>query len=192
MIIRTLTLAIFVLVLAPTAIGCGVAVKPLEAFDVVISPSEDCTLTGATTRDCIDAAVLAQRRTKGRWIFEHTNDDAFTVTTEEGTTLPGITFFDDGVVLNEPPCVGAGGLCYFGRRRFESTDDRDNGCTSFGESVVILLRAEDGNFSGLFADTQGTDQDCGTSTVVQRRFNVAGTLLAEPSQPRADAATVQP
>lgn len=171
------------------AAACGVSVEPLEGFDVVISPSEDCTLTGATTRDCVDESLLAQRRTKGRWIFEHTNDDAFTVTTEEGTTLPGITFFDDGIVLNEPPCVGAGGLCYFGRRRFESTDDRDNGCTSFGESVVILLRPADGTFTGLFADTQGTDQDCGTPTVVQRRANVSGTLLAEPSTPRA---AVQP
>ena len=161
--------------------GCGVSVEPLEGFDVVISPVEDCTLTGATTRDCIDQALLAQRRTKGRWVLEHAANDAFTLTKEDGATLPGITFPDDGVALTEPPCDERGGLCYFGRRRFESTDDRDNGCTSFGESLVILLRQDSGTFTGLLADTQGTDQDCGTSTVVQRRFNVTGTRSAKPS-----------
>lgn len=171
--------------------ACGVAIRPLEGFDVVITPTEDCTLTGATTRDCVDAAELAQRRSKARWIFEHSSDDSFTVTMEQGTTLPGITFVDDAFVLNEPPCIGEGGLCYFARSRFESTDERDNGCTSFGEIVVILLREQSGAFAGSSTDTQGTDQDCGTSTVVQRRFTVTGTLLAEPSQPRADAA-VQP
>lgn len=179
---------LFLAVLVPLGGGCGVSVKPLEGFDVVITPNKDCTLTGATTQDCVDEAVLAQRRTRGHWIFEHSTDEAFTVTTEEGTTLPGITFYDDGFVLNEAPCVGEGGLCYFGRRRFESTDDRDNGCTSFGESVVILLRQDDGTFAGLFNEIQGTDQDCGTSTVLQRSFNVTGTILPEPSQPRADAA----
>ena len=174
------------LALGPGA-ACGVSVAPLEGFEVVIRPSQDCTLTGATTRDCVDEAVLAQRSTKGRWIFEHSTNDAFTVTTEEGITLPGITFFDDGV-FSEAPCLGEGGLCYFGRRRFESTDDRDNGCTAFGERVVILLRQTDGTFTGQLVDTQGTDQDCGTSTVVQRRSALTGTLLAEPSQPRTDAA----
>jgi hypothetical protein len=174
--------------LALLGVGCGVAVEPLEGFDVVVSPTEDCTLTGATTRDCVDAALLAQRRTKGRWIFEHSKDEAFALTTEEGATLAGITFLDDGVVLNEPPCIGAGGLCYFARRRFESTDEGNNGCTVFGETVVILLRLEDGTFSGILSDTQGTDQDCGTSTVVQRRHSVTGVLVQEPSPPRADAA----
>lgn len=177
-----------VLLSAAIGVGCGVAVAPLEGFDVVLSPTEDCTLTGDMTRDCVDAALLAQRRTRGRWIFEHSQDDAFAVTTEDGATLAGITFLDDGLVFNDPPCVGAGGLCYFARRRFESTDDRDNGCTAFGETVVILLRLEEGTFSGVLVDTQGTDQDCGTSTVVQRRCDVAGVLVKEPSPPRADAA----
>lgn len=181
------------LALAPLlsfALSCGPAVAPLEGYDVTITPAEDCTLTGATSRDCIDANVLAQQKTRGRWIFENSVDDAFTVTTHDGVTVAGIVFIDDGVVLNEPPCVGAsnGGLCYFGRRRFESTDDRNNGCTSFGELVLILLRdPTEGNFTGIVADTQGTDQDCGTSTVTQRRDNVVGTRLEEPVQPRADA-----
>lgn len=166
--------------------GCGVAYEPLEGFDVTITPAEDCTLTGATSRNCIDPIILSQQKTRGRWIFEHSVDDAFTVTLEDGVTIAGILFNDDGVVLNEAPCTGTGGLCYFGRRRFESTDDRNNGCTSFGELVLILLRTEDGSFSGIVANTEGTDQDCGTSTVVQTRDDVIGTRVDEASQSRAD------
>lgn len=167
--------------------ACGIETAPLEGFDVVITPSEDCTLTGATSRDCVDAEVLAQQRTLGRWIFEHTPDSTFTLTTEEGTTLPGIVFYEDPNILDEPPCGDGGGLCYFARRRFESTDTRDNDCTSFGEIVVILRRGDDGTFAGIRSDTQGTDAQCGTSTVVQRRDAVTGALRAEPVQPRADA-----
>lgn len=166
------------------AVGCG-GPAPLEGFDVVITRAEECTLTGATTRDCVDPAILSQQRTRGRWIFEHGPDSTFLVTTEDGITIPGIVFDDDGQVLVEPPCNGlTDGLCYFGRRRFESTDDRNNGCTSFGELVIILLRARDGTFNGIVADTSGTDQDCGTSTVVQTRDDVAGTLVEEPVRPR--------
>lgn len=179
-----LTISAFTIVLAS---ACSNGVEPLEGFDVTITRAEDCTLTGATSRNCIDPVALSQQKTRGRWIIEHSVDDAFTVTLEDGVTVAGILFQDDGIVLNEEPCVGTGGLCYFGRRRFESTDDRNNGCTAFGELVLILLRGEDANFNGIIANTEGTDQDCGTSTVVQTRDTVVGTRIEEPSTPRAQA-----
>jgi hypothetical protein len=184
-------LAPLALLVLPASVGCGVAVQPLEGFDVTLTPTTDCTLTGATSQNCIDPIILAQQKTRGRWIFEHSVDDAFTVTLEDGVTVAGILFEDDGIVLDEAPCEGLGGLCYFGRRRFESTDDRNNGCTAFGELVLILLRGEDGTFRGITASTEGTDQDCGTSTVVQTRADVVGTRVEEPAQPRADVEAQQ-
>jgi hypothetical protein len=170
------------LLLLPLLTSCGVAVQPLEAFDVVLAPVRDCTLTGAATRDCVDDSLLAQRRTRGRWVFEHAADSSFTLTTEQGTTLAGIHFNDDARVLNEAPCIGEGGLCYFARRRFESSDA--DGCTAFGELVAILRRADDSTVTGLVADVSGTDQDCGTSTVVERQELVNGTRVDEPAQAR--------
>ena len=168
--------------------GCGISVQPLEAFDVTLNPTQDCTLTGSTSRDCTDAAQLALQQTTGRWIFEQEPAQSFTLTTEEGITLPGIIFNDDGLVLNQDPCLGAGAgaICYFARRKFESVDARNNNCTRFAELVAIVRRVDDGNFAGVLSDTQGADQSCGTSTVIQRIDNVAGKKAPEPSLAREE------
>ncbi len=183
-------LALSLAVLGCAAAGCGINVQPIEAYDVVLQPTQDCTLTGSTSRDCTDDADLAAQQTKGRWVFEAGPAESFTLTTEEGFTLPGIYFPDDATVLNEAPCIGTDGssLCYFARRKFESSDDRNNGCTTFGELVAILLRTDAETFSGVVSDTAGTDQNCGTSTVVQRINAVSGKLSAEPSLARQEAA----
>ena len=178
---RTLV-ALAVALSGAVSAGCGVNPQELEAFDVILARARDCTLTGAAGRDCTDEAVLAQQRVKGRWIFEHAAADSFTLTTEEGTTLAGIHFADDARVLNEAPCIGEGGICYFARRRFESSDS--TGCTSFGELVVILRRGDDTTINGVVADVSGTDQECGTSTVLDRQDNVVGTRVAEPARAR--------
>lgn len=166
------------------ALGCRPALAPLQGYAVVRQPIVDCTLTGATSRDCVEDSVLAQQRVRGRWIFEHAPQDSFTLTTEEGVTLPGIFFDDDGVVLNEPPCVGEGGLCYFARRQFESVDERQGGCTRFGELVAILRRDPEGNLAGILGDQNGTDERCGTSTIVQRIDDITGTPTDEPALAR--------
>ena len=173
-------------VLAPLVTGaCRPALAPLQGYDVVRQPIIDCTLTGATSRDCVEDAELAQRRTRAHWVIEHQPQESFTLTTEDGVTLPGIWFFDDGVVLNEPPCSGEGGVCYFARRKFESVDDRQEGCTRFGELVAILRRDSEGTVTGIIGDQNGTDERCGTSTIVQRIDDVTGTPTDEPSVARA-------
>jgi hypothetical protein len=168
--------------------GCGVSTQPLEGFDVVIKPTQQCTLTGATVRACTDPATLAQQTTKGRWIFEQGANESFDLTTEDGITLPGIFFNDDASVLNQAPCVGKGNgaLCYFARRKFSSSDPKNNGCTTFGELVAILLRTEDTKFSGTLTDTNGKDQACGTATVSQNIFSVVGTRQNDASLAREE------
>jgi len=168
------------------AAGCGQA--ELQGFSVTMAPVVDCTLTGATSRDCVDDTTLAQTVLTGRWIVERQPQESFTMTTEAGITLPGIFFPDDGTVLLEDPCLGAGGggTCMFARRKFESIDSRDNNCLRFGELVAILLRGQDGSFSGILADQSGADENCGTSTIVQRIFNVSGTPDEEVSLARQE------
>lgn len=173
--------------------GCGVSVEPLEAFDVVIVPAVDCT-RNASSQQCVEPDVLAEQRLKARWVLEHAADSTFSLTDHQGTTMTGVTFGDDGQVPNldqivdGQPCQGEGGLCYFARRRFESTDDGDNGCTHFGQVVALLRRLPDGTFTGRVSDLQGTDEDCGTSTIVERVQDVTGTLSAEPALAREEAA----
>lgn len=167
------------------ASACRPVLAPLQGYDVVRQPIVDCTLTGATSRDCVEDSVLAQQRVRGHWVFEHAPQESFTLTTEEGVTLPGIWFDDDGIVLNEPPCVGEGGLCYFARRKFESVDERQGGCTRFGELVAILRRDPEGGIAGIIGDQNGTDERCGTSTIVQRIDDVTGAPTEEPAAARA-------
>ncbi len=164
--------------------ACAPALAPLQGYEVVRQPIIDCTLTGATSRDCVDEAELAQRRTRAHWIIEHTPEESFTLTTEEGVTLPGIWFTDNGRSLNEPPCTGEGGICYFARRKFESIDQND--CTRFGELVAILRRDPEGAVAGIIGDQNGSDEGCGTSTIVQRIDDVTGTPTAEPALVRGE------
>ena len=172
------------IVLALCALGCGLPVSSLEAFDVTLTPRARCTLTGATTRSCTDEATLAERSVQGRWIFENASDNSFTVTTELGVTIPGISFDDDGVTFNQAPCTGEGGLCYFARRRFDSTDPND-GCTRQGELVIIVRRPDVGTFSGLLSDVTTSDDLCGTSTISQSVDDVSATLSSEPALARS-------
>jgi hypothetical protein len=178
------------LVAAAALCACGVAVEPLEAFDVVLVPAVQCT-RNASARDCVDPAVLAQQRIKGRWIFEHAPQQTFALTTEKGTSVTGVSFNDDGQltnldqILEGQPCKGEGGLCYFARRRFESTDP-DTGCTRFGQAVTVIRRIADGTLVARIGEIQGTDEQCGTSTVVERVHDVTGVLSDEPALARAE------
>jgi hypothetical protein len=176
------SLVAFLLLLA----GCGQSVPQIQGYGVTRTPTVDCTLTGATSQACIDPEALAQQKLIGRWIIERQPQDSFTLTTEDGLTIPGIFFPDDGIILPEPPCEGLGGLCFFARRKFESVDARDNNCTKFGELVVILRRVDDGTFTGVFADQSGSDENCGTSTIVQRIYDVTGVPDEEASLARQE------
>ena len=172
------------LLLLCLAAGCGVSSKPLEGFDVAIVPTRECTTTGATSQDCTDPAALAQQSTTGRWIFERAPAQSFLLTTEAGFTLPGIYFADDIQTLNQAPCVGAGGICYFARRKTDSIDPNNNNCNKFTELVAILRRTEEGSFSGILSDTQGSDASCGTANLTEHVSNVTGKRADEPALAR--------
>jgi hypothetical protein len=163
--------------------ACGFAPERIEAFDVVLVPQEDCTVIAAVGA-CVDPALLAQRQTRARWIVEHAQDGTFLLTTHEGATIPGVFFNDDDDVFNEAPCVGDGGLCYFARSRLESTDERNNGCTTFSEFTIIMRRSDREAVEARVLDVRGTDQDCNAPTVLQTSTRVNGTLAVEPARTR--------
>lgn len=176
------TLIAVFLVLA-TVTACGFVPERLEAFNVVLVPQDDC-VTGAVGAVCIDPALLSQRETRARWILEHAEGDSFLVTTHEGATLGGVLFADDGTVLDEGPCLGGGGLCYFARTRAESTDERNNGCTTFSDFTIIMRRSQQESIEAIVVETSGTDEDCGAPTVLQATHRVSGTLANDAAQSR--------
>lgn len=176
-----------VLLLLFCASGCAVSTRPLEGFDVVIVPTRECTTTGATSQACTDPSSLAQQSVTGRWILERGASETFSLTTEEGATLPGIYFSDDAITLNQAPCVGAGGLCYFARRKVDSTDPKNNNCQKFAELVAILRRTDETTFTGILSDTTGSDANCGTSNVTEHVNNVTGSRTEEPSLAQVEA-----
>jgi hypothetical protein len=187
---RSLVLA--AVVAAASLAGCGVDTKDLEAFEVTITPALDCT-RNASSNSCVDEDVLAAQRTKGRWVIEHGPGLTFLATLEEGESITGVYFSDDGqltenlnTILNGQPCQGAGGLCYFGRQRFTSTDPDNNNCTRFGELALVIHRDTDDGFVGRIGDTRGSDDLCGTATVVQRVEDVTGTRAINPAPGRTD------
>ena len=172
----------------PTALGmamlvcsCGFLPERLEAFDVTLVPETQCT-TMAAVNICVDPQVLAEQQTRARWIVEHADNASFLLTTHEGDTLAGVLFADDGITLNEAPCVGSssgGGLCYFARVREESRDERNNDCNTFDERTIIIRRGERESIEALASDVTGTDANCAASTVVQSRLHVLGALAMD-------------
>ena len=156
--------------------GCAASI---EAFAVTLRPTLRCNLTGGTSLSCADTADLDAQRTRGTWVFEHGANRTFSLALERGATLVGVSFFDDGVTLAEPPCDGQGGTCYFARRRFESVD-ANTGCARLGELVVIVRRSDEDTLEGIVSDALSSDERCGTSTQVIAQDTVEGSL--EPTE----------
>ena len=91
--------------------GCGPR-NSLDGFDVVVQKTAECTVTGDFSRQCEDVAVLAQTTLEARWYVEVADDDAsVTVTTNEGRTLPGLRFNNDGSVISVDGCFASRRLC---------------------------------------------------------------------------------
>lgn len=179
---------VVVVVVALVAAACG-GVAPLQGLDVTLTPTSECTLTGQTTRDCEDVTVLAQQSIEGRWILERGDDPtSLSLTTHEGRTLAGLLFENDTTVLNAEGCAGEGGTCAFTRRRFDSTDTNNAGCRRFGELIAMghFDPDDDQRFIGVFTDINGLDvtaavdpEGCGTPTVNELVFAVAGVVVAD-------------
>ena len=163
------------------AAGCG---QSLVGYSVTLQPSSECSLTGPATQSCTDEDTLAARSTAAHWVIESAPDGAFAVTLTGGETLPGVTFPNDGVNLNVDGCASEGGTCFFARRRFQSTDARNNNCARFGETVLIVHTAEQGVLTGTFAERQGQSAECGTPTFTELVERVTATPTATPSEAR--------
>lgn len=167
--------------------GCGPG--PLEAFDVAIVAALECT-RNASSQQCEDPEALAQQQVTGRWTFEHGANETFTLVDHEGRSVTGVTFPGTLETLDQVlpghPCIPEEGLCYFGRRRFQSSDPDNNGCTRFGQFAVVLRRNLDGTFVGRTSDITGFDERCGTASVTERIEDITGALAPEPSRARSE------
>jgi hypothetical protein len=182
---------VFSLSLLVIAGACAEPGVSLEGWDVTITQSTRCTLTGQLSRNCEDPAVLAQTSLSARWFIERIPDGlSTTLTTHEGRTIPGVTFDNDGSILNAPGCDGDGGRCVFVRRRFETVDANNNNCTTFGELMFVgtFPPDDDRRLTGRYSDLAGNSEECGTPTVNEVAFTVEGTLVDQPALSLEEAA----
>jgi hypothetical protein len=172
-------------------VGCDAGGVDLEGWDVTITQVSRCTLTGEFSRNCDDPAVLGQTRLSARWFIERADDSvSATVTTHEGRTIPGVTFDNDGTILNVEGCAADGGRCLFVRRRFETVDANANNCTTFGELMFIGTFPSDdpARLRGRFSDVAGNTEACGTPTINEVAFAVEGRRLEQPARSLEEAA----
>lgn len=168
--------------------GCGPAT--IEAFDVAVTTVRSCT-RNASSQQCVEPRTLAAQRMLGRWTVEHSGNDTFSLTDHRGDVVTGVTFRglvgNLDAVLEGQPCLADQGICYFGRRRFQSTDPDNNDCTRFGQFVVVLRRDDDGAITARTSSLTGTDDRCRTSTITEQVEDITGALSPEPSLARAEA-----
>jgi hypothetical protein len=172
--------AILTAVVVP--LGCGGGVD-VNGYDVIIQQTTQCTVTGAAARNCEDPAVLGQTTLQARWFLETAGDgSSVTVTTHEGRTIPGLTFTNDGAVINTDGCAGEGGRCVFVRRRFEANDP-NTGCATFGELIFVghFPPDEPEHLVGRFSDVAGNSEQCGTPTINEVAFSIDGTRVQQPA-----------
>jgi hypothetical protein len=181
--VRPLVAALFVAVVAGSAACGGGDGSALAAYDVTITQTSRCTVTGAAARNCDDPAVLGQTTLRARW-YQETADDgqSITITTHEGRTLTGLTFDNDGIVITAEGCAGEGGRCLFVRRRFQTIDANNNNCSTFGELIFVGHIPEDDADAlvGRFSDVAGNTEECGTPTINEVAFSVVGQRAAQP------------
>ncbi len=171
--------------------ACGIDLAPREAWQMTFSTEKDCSFVGVGAGQCADATQLAQTTTHGRWVFEHGSDDAFTVNLDDGRTLAGIDFQDDGRTLQPPtaPCLGQGGICYFARDRSASVDPNDNNCARIAEFLMIARLVDDNGTRKLTAslsDRSFRDEACGTPSGQERVVNGVGVFQADPAAAQSE------
>lgn len=176
--------------LAALLSACGDGGVDLDAWDVTITQTSRCTVTGQFARNCDDPAVLGQTTLQARWYLEQADDNlSVTVTTHEGRSIPGVTFDNDGGVITTDGCNGEGGRCVFTRRRFESTDANAGNCTVFGELIFVGHSPADDvdAIVGRFSDVAGNTEECGTPTVNEAAFSVVGRRIEQPARSLEEA-----
>jgi len=166
-----------------TSAACGSGTEVgIDALDVTLVKTSECTLTGQATRNCTDPAVLAATSVAARWIIQTGGDeDAVTITSHDGTTLAGLAFPNDLRTLETPGCAGEGGSCIFVRRRLSSSDV-NTGCVTFDELFIVGHFPDDDerHFIGSFNAVAGANEACGTAITTETITAVDGVLAEQP------------
>lgn len=157
------------LALALLLAACGDEEGSLAAFAVTLQPVFDCEQVGQQGNvNCADEEDLAAVSVQGRWVFEYRGPDTFVLLTEDGRTLPGVYFNDNGRVITNA-CTGAGGVCHFARVRSSGTDP-GTGCLRQTQHLVDLTIA-DGQLEGMMFDEAFTAEEC--TSPFRRQLQVA-------------------
>ncbi len=166
---------------AVTSCGSGIDVG-VDALDVQLVKTSECSLTGQATRNCIDVAVLAQTTLTARWIVQSSDDrSSISITREDGDTMAGLAFQNDGVTLNTAGCSGEGGRCLFVRRRSNSSDV-NTGCVRFEEVFAVghFLPDDPRHFVGNLNAVAGSNEACGQAITTEVITTIDGTLAEQP------------
>ena len=162
-----------VALLLPSLFGCG-PVDTLTTFDVELVTFSDCTQVSLGVT-CEDEGTVREIVREGRWTFDDRGSSFFVLTTEDGKSLTGIRFPDDGQVTTEA-CTGqgGGGECFFGRTRQDGIDP-DTGCAITAQFQTDIL-IKDETLSAITADVVATEEDCEDVFISQVLVEVRGTL----------------
>lgn len=164
-----------VLPLALALAACGDD-DTLEAYSVRLTPISDCEQSGVGAVNCVDESQLSSVHVTGRWLFDYRGSDTFVLLTQDGRTLPGVYFANDGRVQTSA-CTGGGGVCHFARVR-SAEDEPGSGCLRQQQRLVDLT-VVDGELSGVLFDETFTDDACDAPFVRQLRVALSGTLVEE-------------
>ncbi len=165
--------------------ACGGEEDDLAAYEVTLTPRSDCEQVGQGGVNCVDEVELASVSRSGRWLFDYRGPDTFVLLTEDGRTLPGVYFANDGRV-STTSCTGGGGVCHFARVR-SSGEDPQSGCPREQQHLVDLA-VVDGVLTGELFDEAFTAEGCATPIIRQLRVTLEGVLLDEAVPARAEYA----
>ena len=178
--------------------GCGPA-DNLTAFDVTVTVFSDCSQTASSAPQCRDEDDLRANSRWGRWYIEDLGGanvlipiNQFILTDDQGRSVTGIHFVDNGAVVETDSCDGTGGECYFARTQIDEVNPDDpenlpeNRCKTFARAYDFKID-NDGNLTGMWQDVQIENELCSTPFVDQVLAEVRGTIVDEEVRAREPA-----
>jgi hypothetical protein len=172
------------------AAGCG-PTDNLTAFDVEVTIFSDCSQTASSAPQCGDEEELRSTTRFGRWYIEDLGGanaliplSQFILTDDQGRSVTGIHFVDNGAITETDACTGSGGECYFARTQVDEANPDDpenlpeNRCKTFARAYDFKVDL-DGTLNGLWQDVQLENEVCSTPFVGQVLAEVSGTRVDE-------------
>jgi hypothetical protein len=163
--------------------ACG-GEDTLAPFDVTLTAFSDCEQVGQGGVNCADEGALRAVSVEGRWVIDYRTGNTFVLVTENGRSLPGVYFANDGRVATRA-CTGAeGGTCHFSRVR-TTGEDPQSGCPRTEERVIDVVVA-DGQVQGQLSDVGFTAEGCGTPIIRELLVQVTGAAASEAVRARQE------